>query len=573
MKTVRKLGSTLRLVGALCLGAAAFAAPVVASVSLVGCADEADAQTWVNRLDDPAKRPAAIKRLSQFFEDTWTKANKDRSNPELVALLNKIVEPLAKQYTGAQLDEKTRKELIKLLADMRDTRAAPALTKALSEYEAGKNDEDVKYAAQAVGGLAEMGKLTDQPLIDALWTCFAKFQVSKAKSINLVKDLHDAVLAVKHLSYGPKAVEKLSAPVDPKNPESMMDQTQFWQKTAIQVIGEIKFTGAVKPLVKVLLTPDKAELRATAQTALMKMPKESEAALVAALKGEDPDAQLLAPLWGESKAHVAVLGDTVSWIGRPAGRDAVLAALAAADNDTNRTVLAQSLIRYHADAKLIDAYKAAYGKLSPGARIELLGGLFGRAALAQASSHFYDAQLVDWILKESATLKAEEGEALHVMGLEAAVKLMLPAHKKAVGEAVAKYWSTKEQEIFKVSAEPIDKCAQDVGCYLKLLDAPVPSTPPTASMGPIKAAWMCAVLGNDATRKELLARVDRTKHGGVRQTIVEVIDYLTPKGDNDAAAVLEKVVAADQAAGNKNLLLADDALVKVALRLRARALP
>ena len=37
-------------------------------------------------------------------------------------------------------------------------------------------------------------KLTDQGVIDALWTCFSKFQVSKAKSINLVTDLTAARL-------------------------------------------------------------------------------------------------------------------------------------------------------------------------------------------------------------------------------------------------------------------------------------------------------------------------------------------------------------------------------------------
>ena len=55
----------------------------------------------------------------------------------------------------------------------------------------------MKFAAQAVIGLAKAGKLTDQSVIDALWSCFAKFQASKAKSIDLVTDLHDAVLAVK----------------------------------------------------------------------------------------------------------------------------------------------------------------------------------------------------------------------------------------------------------------------------------------------------------------------------------------------------------------------------------------
>jgi hypothetical protein len=204
-----------RLVAALS-AALPLAAPLVVGVSgagLVGCNDENDPKTYVKKLDDPAQRAGAIKRLGSFFEDAMTKANKKRDTPESVALLDVIVEPMTKTYTSGNLDEKTRKELIKSLNDMRDPRSAPAMAKAFNDYEPGKNDEDVKYAAQWTNGLAQAGKLTDQGVIDALWNCFSKFQASKAKSINLVTDLHDAVLAVKHPSYGPKAVEKLGASV------------------------------------------------------------------------------------------------------------------------------------------------------------------------------------------------------------------------------------------------------------------------------------------------------------------------------------------------------------------------
>ena len=257
MKTARSFRLVAHLVWSASTAGltAAAAASLAAGALLTACADENDPQTWVKRLDDPAQRPAAIKRLSQFFDDALTKANKDRDDPAVKGLLDQIVEPMAKQYTAGTLDDKTRKDLIKFLADTRDPRSAPALAKAFNEYEPGKNDEDVKFAAQAVRGMAEAGKLSDQNLIDALWNCFAKFQASKAKSINLVQDLHDAVVAVKNPSYGPTAVEKLSAPVDPKSPDQALDQIQFWQRTALQVLGEIKFTPAIKPIVTLLLTP------------------------------------------------------------------------------------------------------------------------------------------------------------------------------------------------------------------------------------------------------------------------------------------------------------------------------
>src|SRR4029078_13708886 len=128
------------------------------------------------------------------------------------------------------------------------------------------------------------------------WDCFAKFQPSKnTKSINLVKDLQNAVMVVKDKSYGAKAVEKLAAPVtDPKDPAQGMDQIQFWQNTSARLIGDLKYTPGVKPLVKVLMTPTKGDLIFPVRLPLTKMPKESEPVLISGLKGSDSDLAVLA---------------------------------------------------------------------------------------------------------------------------------------------------------------------------------------------------------------------------------------------------------------------------------------
>jgi hypothetical protein len=572
--TSSRLAVALRtgLAGASLRVTCASLAAVTAATALVACADENEPKTWVKRLDDPAQRAAAIKRLTQFFEDTMTKANKNREDASVKTLLDDIVDPMAKQYTAGNLDEKTRKELMKFLADTRDPRTAPALAKAFNEYEPGKNDEDVKYAAQAVHGLADAKKLTDQNVVDALWACFSKFQVSKAKSINLVKDLHDAVVAVSHPTYGPKAVEKLAAPVDPKNVDNVRDQLQFWQLTSVQVLSELRFVPSVKALVTTLLTPTKADLRAPVNTALMRMPKESEPVLISALNGSDPDLTKLTALFGPDKTHVAVLGDTLAWISRPSGRDAVLSALAQADNDTNRTILAQSLIRFPKDPRLVPAFLGTYNKIGGTASVALMGGANAHGALAQASAQFYDTGLTDWLLKEINTAKGDEADAIQLLGLESAIKLMTPAQKGAVGGAVTREGTPREKEMFKLASAVLDKCKEDAGCYVSSLDQPIPSSPPTASMGAIKASWMAGIYGNAGTRNDLLGKVDKVKEAGARLALVEAIDHLSPQGDASAAAALEKIVDADKASGNQSVLMADDAVVKVAMRLRARAL-
>jgi hypothetical protein len=561
----------LRLLSHACAPAALAGAVVVTSSLVVACADENDPKTWVKRLDDPAQRAPAIKRLDQFFNDAMAASNNNREDEKVKKLLDDAVEPLTKVYTAGGLDEKTRKDLIKLLADMGDPRAAPAFAKAYKDFEPGKNDDDVKYASQGVTRIANAGKPIDQGLVDALWDCFAKFQPSKNnKSINLVKDLQNAVMTVKHPSYGPKAVEKLSAPVtDPKDPAQGMDQIQFWQASSARLIGELKFTPGVKPLVKVLLTPTKADLIFPVRLALSKMPKESEPVLIAALKGTDPDLAALAQTYPE-KGYVPRVAEALAYISRPAGRDATLEVLASADNDTNRTILATDLTHYPHDAKLVKAYLDAYNKVPANVAIPLLGGGNAHAIIAQTAANFFDPTLTDWLIKETAAAKGEAADAMPPAALQAAIKLMTPAQSKAVGDQVNKIpGKAVEKDMYQSASAVLDKCKEDTKCYLGVLDTQVPSNPPAAKMGHVKAAWMLGIYGKSDIKPEIVSRIEKIKDGSVRLALVEALDHLSPTGDAATAEKLEKIVEADNAAGVK---AATDEIYKVALKLRSRAL-
>ena len=549
----------------------ALLAPVlVTSAAVVGCADENDPKTWAKRLDDPAQRVPAIKRLDSFFTDAMGSAStpNKRDDEKVKKVLDDAVEPLTKTYIAGGLDEKTRKDLVKLLGDMGDVRAAPAYAKAFKDYEPGKNDEDVKYAAQGTTALAKAGPIADQGLVDALWDCFAKFQPSKAKSINLVKDLQTAVMVVKSPTYGPKAVEKLAAPVsDPKDPTQGMDQIQFWQLTAARLIGELKFTPGVKPLVKVLLTPSKSDLIFPVRLALTRMPKEAEPVLIAALKGTDPDLAALADKYPE-KAWVPRIAEPIAYISRSAGRDAILEALDKADNDQNRTILATELTHFPSEPKLVKAYVDAYNKVPANAAIPLFNGGNGHAIIAQSAANFFDTTLTDWLLKETAAAKGEAADAMPPAALQAAIKLMTTTSSKAVGDAVGKIpGQALEKDMYKSASAVLDKCKQDAACYVGVLDTPVPSTPPTAKMGHVKAAWMAAIYGNAQTKNDLVGKVDKVKDGSVRLAMVEAIDHLSPQGDAANADKLEAIVDSDKKLG---VNYATDEVYKIALKLRSR---
>ena len=540
---------------------------VVTSTCIVGCADENDPKTWVKRLDDPAQRAPAIKRLDEMFNGAMGQSNNNRDDPKVKAVVDDSIEGLAKTYVAGGLDEKTRKDLIKLIADMGDPRSAPALAKALKDYEAGKNDEDVKYAAQGTMRLAQANKLNDQALIDALWECFSKFQPSKAKSINLVKDLQSAVKTVKHPSYGPKAVALLSAPVlKPDSPEEGMDQIQFWQLTAAQMIGDTKFTGGIVPLVKVLMTPSKKALTFPVRLALHKMPKEAEPELIKALKAEGDYAKL-AEAYPE-KAYVPLVAEPLAYISRPAGLAAIMEALASANTDTNRTILATYLTYFPTEAKLVKAFTDAYSKVPPNAAIALMGGSNGHAILAGVAANFFDPSLTDWILKEVAAAKGEAADAMPASGLPAAIKIMTNEQSAAVGTAVNKIpGQAIEKDMYKSALAVLDKCKKDVACYLGVLDTPVPSAPPAAKMGHVKAVYMAVVHHNDDTKAKLVERVEKIKDGSVRLALLEAIDTLSPQGDAATGDKLEKLVETETAAGNK---AGTDEMYRIALKLKSR---
>jgi hypothetical protein len=585
MKTVRTLCCALRLLSTV----ATVAAPIaMASAVIIACDDENDPKTWVKRLDDPVRRADAIKRLGQFYEDGMTRVGNDAAAPDIKALLNTIVDPLTKQYTGGGLDDKTRTDLMKFLAETHDARTQPALAKALKDFEMGKTDDETRVTCESILAMHKAGTKIDQSVIDQLWNVFAKFKLSEAKSERLYRALHDSVVAVHDPSWGDKAIEKLKAPVLADNVDSQKDQLMWWQLTSVQVLRDLGYVKAVKPLILTLLTPSKtATLGATIQFALLKMAKDAEPELIKALTGQDPDYQKAGEAF-EDKTDIGIIAEVLALLGRPAGRDAILQVLPGATTDTARTELAQALVQMPADSRVVPAFLAAYDKLTWDSTDKLLGSLSPRAALAQKSANFYDPSLLDWLLKEiDKGDKKKAGKAggpdptTKLVQLEAAFKVMTEDRKSAVADVMAKVKKEAPADYFAMTQGMFDgatavlaKCKTSAACYLATISEPIPATPATANFRAIKASWMAVIFGGgpnaSATRADLVKRVSGVTNAGARIAVCEAIDELAPQGDEAAANALDAVVAADTKAGDKNLIAIDNTVAQVALRLRWR---
>ena len=574
MKTVTWSVLTLRFLSA----AATVVAPVALvglTASLVACDDENDPKTWVKRLDDPAMRGKAIARITQFYEDGMTKAGNKADDPSIKDLLDVIVDPMAKTYVTGGLDDKTRTDLMKFLAETHDARSQPALAKALTSFESGKTDDEARFACESISYMSKAGTKLDPALVDALWGLFAKFQLSKTNSQRLYQAIHDAIVQVKDPSWGDKAVDKLKGVVPP-NPsvDVQKDQLMWWQLTSIQIISDLQYTKAVKPLIVALLTPTKTSaLGATIQFALLKMAKAAEPELIKALNGTDPDYNI--PGW-DDKTNIGVVARVLAQIGRPAGRDAILALLPNADTGTARTELAQALTQMPNDPRNEPAYLDTYKKV-PWDDTDALLGINPRIALAQSSANFYDPKLVDWLLKE---MKAAPDYAGRAVQLEAEAKLMTPDKDDDVGVALQALKKEMPADGFKQVQSMWDsveaaltKCKTDTSCYLSILDEPIPTVPPTAYYKQVKATWMAVIYGSAnaaATRTTMLSKVDKVKSTGARIALVQAIDELSPAGDVATADALDKIIAADTKSGDKDLMSTDNTVAQVAWRLRVR---
>ncbi len=557
MKTPR----TVRLAIRLALAVPPAVAPLAAcALCAAGCTDETDPATWARRLDVPAQRADAVHHLGQMFDGAMTKAQNNREDAEVKAVVDAMVDPLTKQYVTATLDAPVRKQALRVLADTLDPRGTPALAKALNEYQptsGGKTDEDVRLAAKGVSERVAANKPAGPTLVDGLWTCFSKFRASKAESPAVVKELGDAIAAVKDPKYALGCLPMLSSQLDPANPDQNKDLLELWEPTCIRLVQALAFAPGARALVGILLTPGKKALAAEAADTLLSMPKAAEPPLAGAITGTDAElATLEFPL--EQRAYIRILADPLGWVGRPIAGDAAIAALNVSDNDANRVAVAQTLDRFPPSPRTVPAFLSAYARTPANGSLPDGGGNPHVALLLEAP-RLYDTHLTDWLLKVVAAASGAEKDAVTAPALDGAITLMAPAQVPAVSAAVAKYGKPEDKETLTAAAALAQKCATNAQCYAGALDAA------PANRVAIKAATMAAVYGNDATRQELVSRLDKAKDPAVREAIAHAILRLAPAGDKAAADAIAKIGPAGAAD-------AKSTLTRIASILRARAL-
>ncbi|MBM4361770.1 MAG: HEAT repeat domain-containing protein [Deltaproteobacteria bacterium] len=557
---------------------------VAAAALTVGCKDESQPEYWVEKLSDRAWQGNAVKRMEQFFEDTFTRTNKDLAAPDMKALADKLVEPLTKLYVDSysDLDDKTRESVVKLIGSFRDPRGEPALKKAFEEFaKSGKGGEDVKWAARAAKEMKADG------LAESLGQAFDKLKAASKDGAIAYRDLNEALLASPSKSWSGLLRMKLAAdierPADGKDAAAVekFKNELFWQNTAAQLLGELRDESAVEPLVKIMLDPAKADIQATAVLALVKLGKPAAQRVIKIVQDQDPDMASFAAVrvqraTGAKEApkdrpHLATGALILGVMGRSEAVEPLTAALADTKLDeVTRAVMARELGKLPATAAAKQAFKTAFESIS--LETQIPPGAGALHVLAETAGSFYDPEFVDWLLDRADKTKGsgDEKTLLQSTALVTAIKLMKPDQVAAVGAAVTKWGTQLEKDAFAQAGELLKACGTDVSCYLANIEKSENQQRARQSVA-IKAGYMVGILGDEKARVGLIDRLGAIDNAAVRFVASQTIDFLSPKGSAEAAAALEKIIDKNARSADKDKAAGDAPLKQVMYRIRARA--
>ncbi len=502
------------------------AATVGAAGVLTACGDETDPATWVKKLDDAATRAPAVSRLIQFYEDKMTQDKGDRNGPSVKPLLELIVEPMTQRCVAGDLDDRTNSKLIKFLADTHDPKTEPCLIKTLKDYKPDATEEDVRAVSRAVSAMKL--KSAAGPLMEV----FTKIHHSKPKAQTADRDVHDAMVALEDPSWEGQLITLLGHNVDQKEQATFTDE-MYWQVTAVELLGRLKSANAVKPLLKLMLTPAKAAAQGDAVLALVKIGKPAIAPTVALLRGDDKElveygkGEALKAAGtdndakkGAATAYVGAAALVLATIGREETAGPLIEALNKSDSDVAKAIMARELAKVPLSPATKKAFQDTFDKMPvalsiPGAR----GG--AREVLLGVAPNFFDASFVPWISKGVTGMKGEDGDLAPIRESAMAATLNL-ANKDQIkfiddlagmktGEGTLGKGFEKE---IKLAKSLLTECGDKVDCYLGKLTDPAVNSDDKQLVG-IKSTYMLGELGGPDIRTKIMAIYPKITHPAI----------------------------------------------------------
>ncbi|MBL8741334.1 MAG: hypothetical protein JNK04_09575 [Myxococcales bacterium] len=411
----------------------------------------------------------------------------------------------------------------------------------------------------------------------------AQFKSPKVGAIKT--DITSAVLAVVGQAQEDELVKMLGARMSSQDQEGYKNQA-FWQTVSARALGELTSEKAVRPLIKVLLTPEKSPIANTALVALVKIGRPSIAAAESLLRSEDADlvayAKQEAPL-GKGKGHVGVAAQILGALGNGSSAKPLIAAIEQASDDAQtKAVIALTLTQLPRSATTIAAFKSVFDEMKYDT--ETPAGP-AKEAMANAAAELFDPTLASHLVKATTDADSKKGpaanvDAARVAALSTAIKLM-DIEQVAEVEGLAKtktsdssggpktVGATLEKEL--VQAKELAKsCNGEVKCYLAALTNDE-NQKREKQLIAIKAAYMVGALGRESDRQQLLVALPKISNEAARIAALKALLALAPRGDAAAADELTKLYVEAEQTKNEALMASYRLFLQTAAQLRLRA--
>ncbi len=541
--------------------------------------------TWVPRLSDPATQANAVERLAAIYEANLRRDEGNRQGPNAKPVADAAAKPLNDLCKGSALDAEVRKKTTLLLASMRDPRGAPCLVEALSAYAPGHTDAEVGASAKA---LAAMGV---RDASGPLFNVFVKLDYGSEGGARIARDVHDAMVTLVDPAWEDRLIGMLDRPMPQSKDIPRIKEALYWQITSAEMLGLLRSEKAIEPLLRVLLSPAKADAQATAARALLAIGKPAVGPAAALLRGENKALVAYAreeaqrahdntPLRkGEPPPHVGPAALVLGVIGREECAAPLLEALPKAD-PVSRAILARELVKLPATPEAMKAFKKTF-EATP-LELTIPPGMHAREAMLEEAAFTFDAELVPWIVQTALAVKGDEEDLAEIRGAAFQVAMKLMTSKQVA--VVEKLHATKVmgpdgkpivlgnvyQQEWKHAKEVLAACQDDRECWMRELTAPA-SQRGEQQMRAIKAAYMIGVLGKPEIRARLVDALPKIENLPASYVAARVVDRLSPRGAPDLADKLEALVREAEQSKDQHRIAQRSFLKEIISRLRARA--
>lgn len=553
-----------------------FVCLMLAAAALPAChADDNDVAGQAKELADPVRRQHAIGNLNRLYTAALAAQNGDRNNAAVKSIADGMWEALVKTYDDFPEDNRTRRDIVNLMREMRDIRTLPTLIKAL-DWRAEINEDQAIASAQALKFMTLDAAQSGQ-VVTALAAALDKVQGSRPTDAQMRNEFMLALSATKsHAAVAPlmRVALRLSE-----------DQNFTFNVVAFKLLAPLTTAEDIPNLIKglFLFAPGRPQFRVndSAQVGLVGIGRPALQPLLDLLAGQNAEANALAASYMEAMrtaapdfaathtAALVVADEATTVLGELGMPQAVqpllqrIASLTGESHSGERLAIARALARIHraeSDTPAIrDAIISVY-RSAPKPE---------RPFLVAAAQHLFEGGSLPFLLEVARTPEDEipviRGLSLHGYALlanraEAAEARALIAREPGPAEG-------GERTAFEADNNPLldaaNQCDEDVACWIgKLNDGNREIV--------LKATYMLARFGrgNAAALTALVAKID-AMNGDVRTGAMQAIDHLADNGSPEAIARIENLQATEEGRSIWNSV--KSVALSTAARLRARA--